>query len=964
MSPADLTLLSALLDRMTALPAPRRAAWVDALTPPEAALAPALRDLLAQPGLLDDETGAAGLHGGAPAPPWATPLQAAIAGTLVAAGDACDAAAGDVVGPYRLLRLLGRGGMGGVWLAARADGTLKREVALKLPLRGLARWRLDARFERERNILAALNHPNIAHLYDAGVAVNGQPYMALELVEGMPVTQHAQAAGLVPAARIGLFMQVLAAVQHAHTHLVVHRDLKPSNILVDAQGQVRLLDFGIATLIDDSAALALGAPRESATNALTEAGLAVLTPQYAAPEQILRQPVSTAADVYSLGVVLCELLGGSRPYRPERDTAAALEEAILNADPLPPSRAPTCPPHWRALLRGDLDNIVLKALRKAPAQRYASADAMAQDLQRHLDGVPVLAHPDSLRYRVRKFIARNRIAVGAAAAVVLAVVGGAGAAFWQARIARMEAAHAEREVRRAQAVQGFLVGLFDAADPARAQGRDVTARDLMARAEQELQARLAGEPESAAALRGALVDIYLKLGDEPHALPLAQARVEQLRTLFGAGSAEVGLALVALSRVQAGLGRNEAALVTLQEAQRTLAPHSLAYADAWLALPMRFASLLIDLRRPADARDLLTPLLARLAARYGAGAWPVIQAQANLAQCDALLGRSSEARALALQIEPVIDHVDAQHAVEAADVRANLGYALALGGEWPDAIRMLERAQAEFDRLLGPRNSPAIATGRSLVDTLEAAGLYRRAATVADANAQRSAMFYGAADGEAALDESFRVTALLMSGRTADAEAAALHSVQIIDAHPALTASEQRGLRRRFGLALLFNGKAAQASGVLDAVAAEERAANVADGRLGATLLALSGALRLQGRLDAAAQAAAESARLFGRIDQPVNRVLKAKALLAQAHALALAHEPAPAAERLAEALALLHTALPGDHPTVRLAGFTQAAVEQAAGRAVRAQAARVEVRASFERETGIALAAEPPVLP
>jgi serine/threonine-protein kinase len=332
------------------------------------------------------------------------------------------------VGPYRLLRVLGEGGMATVWLAERTDQLQGRRIALKLPHGAWRRSGLAERMAREREILATLEHPNIARLYDAGVDADGQPYLAIEYVEGERIDAFAARHALTLPQRLQLFLQVARAVAHAHANLVVHRDLKPSNILVTAAGEVRLLDFGIAKLLEQ------GVAEETALT--REVGRA-LTPDYAAPEQIQGKPIGTAADVYALGVVLFELLSGQRPYRLVRESRAALEEAIVRAEPMRPSDAASDPALRRAL-RGDLDTIVLKALSKLPAQRYATVDAMADDIRRHLAREPVLARPEARLYRAGRFVARHRLQVGAAAAVVLALLGGAGAAWWQAGQARLQ----------------------------------------------------------------------------------------------------------------------------------------------------------------------------------------------------------------------------------------------------------------------------------------------------------------------------------------------------------------------------------------------------------------------------------------------------------------------------------------------------------------------------------------------
>jgi serine/threonine protein kinase/tetratricopeptide (TPR) repeat protein len=335
---------------------------------------------------------------------------------------------GERVGPYELIRLLGAGGMAEVWLAKRADGAFNREVALKLPSMTRVRHDLEQRFFRERNILASLEHPHIARLYDAGIDPKGLPYLSMEYVQGEQLTDWCDAQRLDIRARLRLFLQVLEAVQYAHERQVIHRDLKPSNILVTNAGQVHLLDFGVATLLDDG--------EVAGKTPLTTVYGHALTPIYASPELIRGDPITAKSDIYSLGVVLFELLTGDRPYRLNAGASRAiLEHAIAAAEVRKPSTQ-IVKQAWGARgvtheqltrqLRGDVDHIVLKSLEKEPQARYASAAAMADDVQRYLDGKPISAQPPRLSYRLGKFLRRNRlvVSVGAGAAVLLlAMVG-------------------------------------------------------------------------------------------------------------------------------------------------------------------------------------------------------------------------------------------------------------------------------------------------------------------------------------------------------------------------------------------------------------------------------------------------------------------------------------------------------------------------------------------------------------
>ncbi len=426
---------------------------------------------------------------------------------------------GTIVGPYRLRALLGRGGMGEVWEAERADGQFEQVVALKLLKRGMDSAAVLTRFLRERQILARLEHPNIARLLDGGVAADGRPYLVLERVEGEPIHQWCRRRESPIAARVRLMIAVCEAVDAAHRSLIVHRDLKPSNILVDGEGRVKLLDFGIAKLLTDE--IELEADR-------TRMEERVLTPAYAAPEQILGQPVTTATDVYALGVVLYELLAGRLPHRRDTGSAAALAEEVERETLVRPSRLAAASGDARQLV-GDLDTIVLKALAREPERRYGGAAALADDLQRHLDGRPVLARPDRLGYRVGKFVGRHRVVVSAAALVLLALIGGIAVSLWQARIARLEAA-------KATAIQKFVFGLFEVnrvRNPDGAKARATTAEELLKLAAEELEKAApatAAQREVHAELENTIADLHADLGLHEDAVRLWSALASELET--------------------------------------------------------------------------------------------------------------------------------------------------------------------------------------------------------------------------------------------------------------------------------------------------------------------------------------------------------------------------------------------------------------------------------------------------
>lgn len=446
--------------------------------------------------------------------------------------------AGRVIGCYRLLRRLSRGGMGDVYHAERADGAYEGEVAVKLLRAGIDTETLAARFQRERQILARLDHPNIARLLDGGSTAEGIPYLVMELVDGESLVAFADRHRLDLDARLELFATVCDAVAYAHRNLVVHRDLKPANILVTADGTVKLLDFGIGKLLE-----------ESGDAALTRTGLLPMTPAYAAPEQVLGEPVTTATDVYALGVVLYELLTGSRPHERETRPLTALAGAVEAEVTTRPSevlrRRDDAPRTRRAAraLRGDLDTIVLAALQRRPERRYPSADALAEDLRRYREGRPIRARPDTAAYRTRKFLHRHRLGVTAAALVALALAAGLTAALWQAREARNEA-------RRAAAVQAFLVDIFRAntsrqPDPVRA--RRTTARELLDLGATRIESSLEVAPEVELTMTGLLGELYHELAVDERAVRLRRQAADLARRVHGPTSIELAEALVDLA---------------------------------------------------------------------------------------------------------------------------------------------------------------------------------------------------------------------------------------------------------------------------------------------------------------------------------------------------------------------------------------------------------------------------------
>ena len=452
------------------------------------------------------------------------------------ADDSREQQIGDRVGAYRLVDLLGEGGMGRVYLAERDDGEFRQCVALKLIRGEFTTRELRHRFLRERDILARLTHPNIAQLHDGGVAADGTPYFTLEYVEGEPITRWCNARNADIRARLKLFVDACDAVQYAHRNLVVHRDLKPSNILVTGDGQPKLLDFGIAKLLDAS------------DTGGTATHSRPMTREYAAPEQVLGEPITTATDVYALGVLLYELLCGHLPYARAEAGQIGWSKAIVDDAPEPLSRAVlrgasvetaneiarrrgTNVNFLRRALRGDLDRIVARALEKAPEARYASITAFAADIRAYLEGRALPG--GNRRYRFWKFVGRNRVAVGLASALSLIVLTSLAVITVQSRRVAMHAQEALRQAQTTAAVKDFLLDLFHKADPNVAKGKEITARELVDRGVQRLDKLAPEQAALKAELQVTLGTIYFQLGLNKPAAELHERAVTALKQIGG-----------------------------------------------------------------------------------------------------------------------------------------------------------------------------------------------------------------------------------------------------------------------------------------------------------------------------------------------------------------------------------------------------------------------------------------------
>ena len=451
---------------------------------------------------------------------------------LVRPGDGADPYMGKTIGAFRILKPLGHGGMGRVYLAVREE-PFKQYVALKLVRPDLQSAEVRQRFEMERQILASLSHPNIARLIDGGATEEGLAYLAMEYVEGQPINRYCDAQCLSVQQRLRLFQEVCKAVHFAHQNLVVHRDLKPSNIYVkedpDGTPRVKLLDFGIAKLLNPHL--------NTADVPVTRGNQRLMTPEYAAPEQVRHEPVTTATDIYALGVILYELLTGHRPYQFSSTSPVEIERVLCEKIPDRPStkvlhyaertltnggvevvgkdelgrRRSVSPDRLRSLLRGDLDNVVMMALRKEPQRRYGSAEKFAEDIERYLGQQPVQARQSTMGYRMQKFVSRHRWGVGATLLFVGLTIAYGVTTTLQARRVAAERDRAETALAQSQALTSFLTGLFTASDPSEARGDELTALELLERGS-ERAIELDEEPEVQYALYDALGGVYFSMG--------------------------------------------------------------------------------------------------------------------------------------------------------------------------------------------------------------------------------------------------------------------------------------------------------------------------------------------------------------------------------------------------------------------------------------------------------------------
>ena len=747
------------------------------------------------------------------------------------------------VGPYRVLEEIGRGGMGTIYRAERATPDFRQEVAVKVLRRGVDTDDVVRRFIAERRILAELAHPNIARLVDGGATPDGRPYLVMEYVQGSHITRYCDDGGLGLEERIRLFLEVVDAVRYAHTHLVVHRDLKPSNILVTPRGDVKLLDFGIAKLLEGD-----GAEAHTGTHHL------LLTPQYASPEQLRGEAVTTASDVYQLGVLLYLLLAGVRPSPPGASSSAA--------DTVPRTEPPSAvakDPRLRTALRGDLDTIVLKAMHPEAERRYRSAEALADDLRRHLEGRPVLARPDSLAYRGGKFLGRHRWVAPALVAALVA------AGSWLALSARhtreleQERNLAREEADRALEVQAFMGDLFRSADPFSPadpeRGRAITVVEALDLGAARVEQELAHRPRIHASLLETLAQVYTNLGQWERARPLAERALAIHDSLEGPGSSGYRGALGVLARATEGDASLDLFRRRVELATAASGPLDPEVVGARVALASRQVELGLLVEAEAEFRALealpdsvpvaesdrasIAFRLAGLAADFGRDD-AESRAREVLELYGRLWGEGSPSTAMAREKLANVLAARGDHAAAAAEfARAIELFARALGEENPNTLSTLnnsalqQRAAGEFEeaeRLLrrlihlrerihgrehlevgnGYQNLGATLT--DLGRKAEALQAHETAAAIYDAVLAPDVFLRG-------LPHLSLAGIHLEGGRFAAAEVSARRALRVLEATLPSDHHATAVARCRVGLALLGQGRQAEASPLLDAAA-------------------------------------------------------------------------------------------------------------------------------------------------
>ena len=695
--------------------------------------------------------------------------------TFAVTREPADEMLGQHIGPYQLIRLVGRGGMGVVYEAVRDDRQFDQRVALKIIKRGMDSDFVRERFLRERQILASLDHPHIARLMDGGSTADGLPYFALEFVEGEPITDYCNQRKLSLEAKLKLFRDVCAPVQHAHQKLAVHRDLKPSNIMVTADGTPKLLDFGIAKLLAAD-------PGEAFTR--TETALRLMTPDYASPEQVRGGVITTATDVYALGIVLYELLTGRRPYQFDTYAPAAIERAICDTEiPRPSDMLERMKDESGRMksgsrrffssfithpssLRGDLDNIVQMAMRKEPERRYQSVEQFSEDIRRYLTGLPVVARKDTFSYRAGKFARRHKAGVAILAllvvfAVVLAVLA--------VRTAR-ERDRANQEAATAQAVTQSLVTMFEIANPGKARGNVVTARELLDQGADKVVRELKGQPVVQAKLLDTIGQLYHSIGLYDREQPLLEEALKLRRQTLGNEHADVATSLdhlAEVARLKDDFARSESLFrESLAMRRKLLGAESLEVADSLnnLALSLQ------NTNRYDEAEQLLRESLAMRRKLLGQEHQDVATGLNNLGLTLYARGRTDEAEQMFRESLEMRRKLLGPDHHQVAWSMSNLASRLHRKGQLDEAERLHREALAIRRQWFGPDHPDTLRSSGALASVLRDKGDCRAALPLFEETINRGAALLGPDHLDVVGDKNAMAPCLTKLGRYREAE--------------------------------------------------------------------------------------------------------------------------------------------------------------------------------------------------